>query len=934
VPAHAAVSRSGARGRRAGAAGWWTIAAWALASIVAVPVLAVSAGAAVPDPVLWAHLAATILPEITLNTLALLIAVGVATGGLGTTLAWLVAAHDFPGRRWFDWALLLPLALPAYVLGFVYLALLDFTGPVQTAWRGIFGGGARLPDVRSFGGLVAVLTLALYPYPYLLARSAFADLGAASIDVARSLGLTARQTFWRVAVPLGRPAIAAGVALACMEALADFGTVSLFDHRTFTVAIYRVWFGMFDRAAAGQLAALLLVLAVVLLAAERWARRRARYVQGHGRRARHALAPLGGWRAWVTTVACSTVLAVAVVLPLGVLAWWSAAAGPVSGTSYAALVANTLALSFAAAVITLVAAVVLAYGKRLARSRALAWAAGIAGLGYALPGSVVAVGVLLVITPADHAISDAVARLLGRDVGLVLGASAVALLFAYVVRFMAISLGSVEAGLDRIAPSLDEIARSLGAAPRRVLGVLHVPLLRGALITAFLLVFVDVMKELPATMLIRPFGWDTLAIEVWQATTESLWHRAALPALTIAAAGMLPVVALTWLRRDAVEVASPRRPPPVRHVEKAIVSSDTGRKDDGREVAVSLEGVTRQFAESEPPAVEGLTLHVSAGEILALLGPSGCGKTTTLRLIAGFDAPDEGRITVGGRVVADRTTHVPPERRGLSVVFQDAALFPHLTVARNVAFGLSGRPGVRRRERVAEMLALCGLAGFDARYPHELSGGEQQRVALARALAPGHGLVALDEPLSSLDLPLRMALRGQLRQILERAGATAIFVTHDREEAFEVADRIAVMRGGRIQQVGTVEDIYRAPASPFVAEFVADVSRLPGTVTPAGVATEVGVLANPTGLPQGAPACVLLRWSALRIAADPSSPHRVAGRMFRGPVEIVTVRLASGREVRCQCEPADAPPLDTCVRIDVDRQRVLVFPAEAGSWRD
>ncbi len=529
----------------------WALGALVIAAVIALPVLLVAANLLAPRWEVWAHLARTLLGELVLNTLLLLVGVGAGVGVLGTGLAWLVATRRFPGRDLFDWALILPLAMPAYVIGFVFVGLLSFAGPVQTALRALLGSGFRLPEVGSYGGVVLVMTLVLYPYVYLLARSAFGEQRASLLEAARSLGHAPREAFWRVALPLARPAVAAGVSLALMEALADFGTVATFGYRTFTVAIYRVWFGMFDRVAAGQLAAVLMLFAAALIVLERQARGRARFTQTHGRAAAAHLPRLGGWRAWAATAFCLLVLLLAFVLPLGVLVGWSVEAVRAGqlATNYGELVATSVGLATVASVAAIAAAAVLAYGLRLAPSPLLEGAVRTAGLGYAVPGSVVAIGVLLVLASVDRGLGALIERLTGATPGLLFTGSAAGLLFAYLVRFISVSLQSLEAGITRIAPSVDEVARSLGARPRRILTEVHLPLLRGALLSALILVFVEVMKEMPATMLIRPFGMDTLAVEVWQRTTESMWPEAALPALTIVAAGVLPVALLTRLRK-------------------------------------------------------------------------------------------------------------------------------------------------------------------------------------------------------------------------------------------------------------------------------------------------------------------------------------------------------------------------------------------------
>lgn len=537
----------------------WHIGAWLLAGLVSAPIAAVAVNLFLPRAEVWRHLADTILWELTRNTAWLLLGVGVGAGTIGTALAWLVVVHRFPGRRFFEWALMLPLAIPAYVMGFVFVALFEYSGPVQTAMRALAGSPAQLFDIRSGWGLVAVLSLVLYPYPYLMARSAFASLGATPVEAARGMGLTPRQTFWRVALPLARPAVAVGVALALMETLADFGTVSLFDYRTYTVGIYRVWFGMFDRVAAGQLATVLLLWAVALLLLERTQRSRRRYTQAHGRTAADVWPRLQGARAWAATAACATLFGVSFVLPVATLAWWSLSPGLARPAALAPLVRNSLVLASLASLLCVGAGLLLAYARRRSASKGLRLATAIAGLGYALPGSVVAVGVLVILASIEGPAADWIQRLSGYDVGLLATGTGIGLLFAYLVRFIAIGFGPAEAGLASIPRSIDECAASLGTSPGRVVRELHLPLLRTALAAAALLVFLDVMKELPATMLIRPMGWDTLAIGVWQMTTEAMWREAALPALTIVAAGLPAVICLTRFgtpRRTSPEAAS------------------------------------------------------------------------------------------------------------------------------------------------------------------------------------------------------------------------------------------------------------------------------------------------------------------------------------------------------------------------------------------
>jgi iron(III) transport system permease protein len=530
----------------------WAVAAVGIASLVALPSLAVLASLAHLAHEIWSHLWRTQLPELIGNTLALVAGVGAGTLLVGAGLAWLIVTYRFPGCLVLEWALVLPLAVPAYVIGFALLGLFDFSGPVQSALRRWIGPGARLPEIRSYWGVVLTMTFVFYPYVYLLARAAFREQGAATLETARSLGRSRRRAFVAVTLPLARPSLVAGVWLAMMEALADFGTVATFGYRTLTEAVYRVWYGMFDRAAAAQLASLLLLFALCLLALERSLRGRARFTQNQRRGPGVTPRPLSGWKAAAATAAGFAVLGVAFVLPLAQLIVWAAAGGRWRAASFASLLGNTLALALLAAVGTLVLALLLAYATRLSSSAPVRASARIASMGYALPGAVIAVGVLTPLAWVDHGFGHAVAWAFGHSAGLVLTGSTVGLVFAYVVRFLAVSLQTVDASLGKIPSSFDDAARSLGASIGGTLRRIHLPLMRGGVLTALILVFVETMKEMPATLLLRPFGLDTLAVAVWERTSESLWAEAAAPALAIVAAGLVPVLVVIRLsaRRD------------------------------------------------------------------------------------------------------------------------------------------------------------------------------------------------------------------------------------------------------------------------------------------------------------------------------------------------------------------------------------------------
>ena len=520
-----------------------TTAALAAAAVVAVPIVAVAWSLTRPVWDVWAHLWHTQLVELVLNTGQLLVGVGLGVLILGTSLAWLVVTYQFPGRHLFEWALVLPLALPAYVIGFVFLGLLDFAGPVQTGLRELFGPGFRLPDLRSGWGVTLMMTLVFYPYVYTLARTALLEQSPETLESARSLGRTRFQAFRAVTLPMARPSLVAGMSLAGMEALADFGTVATFGYRTLTEAIYRVWHGMFDRLAATQLAALLLGFAFLLVLVERASRGRARYTQA--RRHGHPPAPivLRGLPAAAATGVCATVLFVAFGLPVGQLLGWGIGALGREGlpAGFGLLLGNSVWLATVSAVAACALAILLAYAVRLHPTPLVVPAVRFATMGYALPGAVIAVGVLLPLTWLDRALATALERILGIATGLVLTGSALGLVFAYLVRFLAVGFNTVEASLTKIPGSLDEAARSLGAGGGRSLREVHLPLMWRGVLAAAALVFVDVVKEMPATLLLRPSGLNTLAITVWQRTAESLWQEAAAPALALVAAGLIPV---------------------------------------------------------------------------------------------------------------------------------------------------------------------------------------------------------------------------------------------------------------------------------------------------------------------------------------------------------------------------------------------------------
>ena len=527
--------------RRLGLLGGTALATGAL---LALPVLFVVASVFSGATETWAHLAATALPRYVWNTVLLLLAVAWGVISMGVLSAWLVTAYRFPGRDTLQWALMLPLAMPAYVMAYAYTDWLQFTGPVQSALRAVTGWEARdywFPEIRSLAGAAAMLSFALYPYVYLSARTAFHEMPRSAIEAGRLAGHGPWGAFFKVAVPLARPAIAAGASLALMETLADFGTVSYFAVEVFTTGIFKAWLSMGDSVAAAQLSTCLLVFVVLVLGLERASRGRAAY---HAT-ARKPSPPhrLTGGAAALALVACAAPVIFGFILPgvlLGTLAWGEKT-GYLSGR-FVALVGNSFALAGLTAVVAVILATVMAYAGRITRNPLVAGANRIASLGYAVPGAVIAVGVLVPLGRLDNALAGWIEATFEVKTGLLLTGSVTALVYAYLVRLLAVALQTTEAGLAKITPSMEHAARSLGSTAAQALARVHVPLLAPSLAVAALLVFVDVLKELPATFALRPFNFDTLAIEAYNLAKDERLAEAAVPALVIVAVGLAPVL--------------------------------------------------------------------------------------------------------------------------------------------------------------------------------------------------------------------------------------------------------------------------------------------------------------------------------------------------------------------------------------------------------
>lgn len=526
-----------------------TVFAVALAAVLALPVLVVLFNLLTPSTDTWRHLASTVLGDYIINSLLLMLGVafGVIIGGVST--AWLTTMCRFPGRRVFEWALLLPMAVPAYVMAYAYTDLLQFAGPVQSLLRELTGWGVReywFPDVRSLGGAIVMLALVLYPYVYLLARAAFLEQSDSMLEVARVSGYGPWGTFRRVALPLARPGIVAGTALALMEALADYGTVAYFGVQTFTTGIFRAWFSLGDHAAAAQLSAMLLGFVFLLLLLERISRRGAAFHSTSHRKRLRNVYHLRGARAVVAVVFCVAPLIFGFLLPVGVMGHMAMTSGDAQfGARYLTLTGNTVTLAAVTASLAVLLALVVGYAGRASPTRLVRVANRIAGLGYAVPGAVIAVGVLIPVTRLDHVLAGWVEAATGANPGLILTGGIAALVYAYLARFFAVALQSVDAGLAKITPSMNDAARSMGLGPGETLARVHAPLLWRSALTAGLLVFVDVMKELPATFVMRPFNFDTLAVQAYNLASDERLAEASTAALTIVLVGLLPLIVLS-----------------------------------------------------------------------------------------------------------------------------------------------------------------------------------------------------------------------------------------------------------------------------------------------------------------------------------------------------------------------------------------------------
>lgn len=526
----------------------WQITSVAIASLVFFPLITLLWLSTNADQGVWTHLFETVFADYVISSILLMSGVAVLTLLIGIGSAWLVTQYQFIGSHQFQWALLLPLAMPTYITAYSYTGLLDVAGPMQSMLRNTFAwqfGDYWFPEIRSLGGAIFVMSFVLYPYVYLLARASFLEQSPHLKDVSQLLGFSQSKAFFKINLPIARPAIIAGVSLALMETLADFGAVSYFGVTTFTTGIFRAWYDLESVEGAAQLALVLLSFVIVLLVVEKQSRKRARY---HSKKTRHSATAkkLNGAKGIMAVALAALPVLLGFIIPVSQLLIWAISThAQLFDWAFWQLVSNTLLLASLTALIALILALLSAYSSRIVNSRLTRTAKRIVGLGYAVPGTVIAVGTLIPLAFLDNTIDAWFRAHFGVSTGLLISGTIVALIIAYLVRFMAVALNTIDSGLQSIGQNMDQAARSLGLAPLKVMRKIHIPILRSSLITALLIVFVDVMKELPATLVLRPFNFNTLAVRAYELASDERLADAALPSIAIVLAGLIPVILLT-----------------------------------------------------------------------------------------------------------------------------------------------------------------------------------------------------------------------------------------------------------------------------------------------------------------------------------------------------------------------------------------------------
>lgn len=527
----------------------WLYSSMLIAVIVSLPLVTVFYLALFPEENAWTHLASTVLPNYLKNTFILMLGVGLATLCLGTGAAWFVTNYQFPGKRIFSWALLLPFAMPAYVIAYVYTDYLEYAGPLQVALRDVFGWQSAhdywFPEIRSMGGAITMMSLTLYPYVYMLARAAFLEQSISLYYAARSLGSSPTSFFFRVSLPVARPAIAVGLSLVLMETLNDFGTVDYFAIPTLTAGLYDTWLNMSNLGGAAQIATVMIFTVVLLIYIERYSRRKQKQFYGRQNAQHVPSQKLKGYKGWVASALVFAPILFGFIIPFAILCDYAVRYFELSWTDkFVEYAWNSFGLSFTAAAITLVLGCTLAYTKRMNSNPLTKFFIRISSLGYAIPGAVLAIGVIIPFAAFDNSLDSFMRDQFGISTGLLLSGSIFAILFAYTVRFLAVSSGAIESSLEKVTLSMDMASRSLGKSSLQTLLRVHLPIIRRGALTAMLVVFVDCMKELPATLILRPFNFETLATHVYQFASDELLEHSALSALVIVVVGIIPVLLL------------------------------------------------------------------------------------------------------------------------------------------------------------------------------------------------------------------------------------------------------------------------------------------------------------------------------------------------------------------------------------------------------
>ncbi|GAB7017191.1 ATP-binding cassette domain-containing protein [Halostagnicola bangensis] len=931
---------------------------------VGLTLLAAAVAAVVVVPVLWiGFLALSVDPERTLsivvrpttlevlsNTLLLITLVTTFSVLIGVPLAVLTVLTDLPYSRFWMVVLSLPLVIPSYTSAYAYISVWGPHGLVQSLLDPF--GVASLPEIYGMPGTVFILTLYNYPFVYITTVAGLRSFDKTYLDAARTLETDLLSVFRRVVLPMAKPAIAAGALLAALETAGDFGVPAMLRLNVFTRQIY-VEYNALAHDYAALLSLHLVAIALVILAIEYHVRDH-QSVHGGARGGSRSYTISLGRLKWPALAACSLVVLLAIVLPIAFLLSWLVR-GPetyVGAFGFRPEYAiNSMFVSLLAALAAAVLALPVAYLAANHRSPVSTVLERATYVGFAIPG--VVIGLSLVYFGSSYLPA--------------LYQTLPILVFAYVVLYLPLAVGAARTSFVYVNPHFVEAARTLGCTPTQAFRRITLPLVVPGIVAGGSLVFLHAMKELPATLLLRPTGFESLATFIWMAERNAYYSYAAVPALVlvcvsgIAILGALPGDGRkywSFLRRgtgltddsdtgtdgegtsgdqenpgdggfgrasedfrterDHDRSGTPAQPKGITNPTdrtrsapdggysrapaesgSAIVPPDEyGEATADEDVVLELETVTKAF--SGEAAVDGLSITVREGELLTLLGPSGCGKTTTLRLIAGLDRPDTGTVRFHGRAIAGEAEFVPSEKRDVGIVFQDFALFPHKTVAENVAFGLESETETERDELVEEVLELVGLAQYRERYPDELSGGQKQRIALARSLAPEPDLLLLDEPLSNLDAGLRVRMRETVAEILNAVDVTAVWVTHNQEEALSVGDRTAVMNGGSIEQIASPRRLFMRPASRMVADFLGRASYLTGRPADGALETPIGPVEFDKLVTSGdrpsEPLEVLLRPDD--IAVTPRSADDADGwivnRQFNGPTVRYRIELENG----------------------------------------